>query len=146
MDLVSIIERLAELKAERELKNFHASPNGAAILSDPHKNGIAQKDIFESEQVRVSIVSVLKDADWSLPHDGRDRIVVLLDKINQPAETDERKSSSSARRVTWIPANRYVSATNESDQTKNLVILEFKDGAAEQALVRTEAPRRKASQ
>jgi len=88
VDLVSIIERLAELKAERELKNFHASPNGAAILSDPHKNGIAQKDIFESEQVRVSIVSVLKDADWSLPHDGH--------KINQPAETNERKSSSSA--------------------------------------------------
>ena len=138
MDLVSIIERLAELKAERELKNFHASPNGAAILSDPHKNGIAQKDIFESEQVRVSIVSVLKDTDWSLPHDGH--------KKNQPAETNERKSSSSARRVTWIPANSDVSATNKSDQTKNLVILEFKDGAAEQALVRTEAPRRKASQ
>jgi hypothetical protein len=134
------------MKAAREIKNFHASPNEAAILGDPRKNGIVQKDIFENEQVRVSIVSVLKDADWSLPHDGRDRIVVLVDKINQPAETDERKSSSSARRVTWIPANSRVSATNESDQTKNLMILEFKDGAAEQALVRTEAPRRKGSQ
>ena len=39
-----------------------------------------------------------------------------------------------------------VSATNESDQTKNLMILKFKDGPAEQALVRSEAPRRKASQ
>jgi hypothetical protein len=146
VDLNSIIERLAELKAERETKNFHASPYRAAILGDPDKNGIVQKDIFENEQVRVSIVSVLKDADWSLPHDGRDRIVVLLDKINQPAETNERKSSSSARRVTWIPANSDVSATNKSDQTKNLMILEFKDGAAEQALVRTEVPRRKASQ
>jgi hypothetical protein len=125
---------------------LHASPNGAAILVDPDKNRIVHKDIFENEQVRVSIVSVLKDADWSLPHDGRDRIVVLLDKINQPAEKNERKSSSSARRVTWIPANSDVSALNKSDQTKNLMILEFKDGAAEQALVRTEAPRRKASQ
>ena len=146
MDLNSIIERLAELKAERETKNFHASPDGAAILGDPDKNGIVQKDIFENEQVRVSIVSVLKDADWSLPHDGRDRIVVLLDKINQPAETNERKSSSSARRVTWIPANSDVNVSNNSDRTNNLMILEFKDRAAEQAVVRTEAPSSKASQ
>jgi len=48
--------------------------------------------------------------------------------------------------VTWIPANSDVSATNESDQTKNLMILKFKNGPAEQALVRSEAPRRKASQ
>jgi hypothetical protein len=73
--------------------------------------------------------------------------VVLLDKINPVAETNEQDSfASSARRLTWIPANSDVNATNESDQTKNLMILEFKNVAAEQALVRTEAPRRKASQ
>ena len=56
------------------------------------------------------------------------------------------RDRSSAWRVTWIPANSDVSATNESDQTKNLMILKFKDGPAEQALVRSEAPRPEASQ
>ena len=42
--------------------------------------------------------------------------------------------------------NSDVSATNESDRTKNLMILKFKDGPAEQALVRSEAPRPEASQ
>jgi hypothetical protein len=66
----------------------------------------------------------------------------LLDKINQVTETNEKDLFfSSAWRLTWVPANSDVNATNKSDQTKNLLILEFKDTAAEQALVRTEAPR-----
>jgi hypothetical protein len=151
VNLISIIERLETqhaLKAEREMKNFHALSNGAAILGGPDRNGILQKDIhiFENEQVRVSTTSVPQGTGWSTPRDGRDRIVVLLDKTNQAAETNERESSSSAWRVTWIPANSDVNVPKKSDQTKNLMILEFKDAVAEQVLVRIEAPRRKASQ
>jgi hypothetical protein len=124
---------------------LHASPSGAVISGAPDKSVIPQKAIFENEQVRVSTTSVPKGSDWSAPHDGRDRVVVLLDKINQVAETNEKNSSSSAWKVTWIPANSDVNVPNNSDQTKNLMILEFKDRAAEQALVRTEAPSPKAS-
>jgi len=135
--LISIIERLQTehaLKAERERKDFHASLNGAVISGAPDKNGIPQKSIFENEQVRVSTTSIPKGTDWSMPHDGRDRVVVFLDKINEVAETNEKDSFfSSACRVTWIPANRDVNATNKSDQTKNLMILEFKDTAVEEA-------------
>jgi hypothetical protein len=111
----------------------------------PDKNGTRQKEIFENEQVRVSTTSVPKGTNWSAPHDGRDRVVVLLDKVNQIAETNEKDSSSSAWKVTWIPANSDVNVRNKSDQTENLMILEFKDRAAEQAVVRTEAPTSKAS-
>jgi hypothetical protein len=146
--LISIIERLETehaLKAERR-KDFHASPNGAVISGATDKNGIPPKGIFENEQVRVSTTSVPKGTDWSAPHDGRDRVVVLLDKINQVAETNEKNSFSSTWRVTLIPANSDVNVPNNSDQTKNLMILEFKDMAAEEALVHTEAPSPKASQ
>jgi len=134
--LISIIERLQTehaLKAERERKDFHASLNGAVISGAPDKNGIPQKSIFENEQVRVSTTYIPKGTDWSTPHDGRDRVVVLLDEINKVAETNETDSSFSAWRTTWIPANRDVNATNKSDQTKNLMILEFKDTAVEEA-------------
>ena len=137
--LISIIERLETehaLKAEREKKDFYASPNGAVISDAPAKNGIPQKGIFENEQVRVSTTSVPKGTDWSAPHDGRDRVVVLLDKVNRVAETNEKNSPSSIWRVTLIPANSDVNVPNNSDQTINLMILEFKDTAAEKTLVR----------
>jgi hypothetical protein len=148
MSLISIFERLATehaLKVERERKTSHASPSGV-ISGASDKSVIVQKAIFENEQVRVSTTSIPKGSDWSAPHDGRDRVVVLLDKVNQVAETNEKNSSSSAWKVTWIPANSDVNVSNNSDQTNNLMILEFKDRAAEQAVVRTEAPSSKASQ
>jgi hypothetical protein len=148
MSLISIFERLATehaLKVERERKTLHASPSGV-ISGASDKSVIAQKAIFENEQVRVSTTSIPKGSDWSAPHDGRDRVVVLLDKVNQVAETNKKNSSSSAWKVTWIPANSDVNVSNNSDRTNNLMILEFKDRAAEQAVVRTEAPSSKANQ
>ena len=146
--LISVFERLQTehaLKVERERKTLHGPPSGAVISGTPDKSVISRKAIFENEQVRVSTTSVPKGSDWSAPHDGRDRVVVLLDKVNQIAETNEKDSSSSAWKVTWIPANSDVNVRNKSDQTKNLMILEFKERAAEQAVVRTEAPTSKAS-
>ena len=134
--LISIFERLATehaLKVERERKTLHASPSGV-ISGAPDKNGTRQKEIFENEQVRVSTTSVPKGTDWSAPHDGRDRIVVLLDQINPLAQTNEADSSSSAWRVTRIPANSDINVPNNSDQTKNLMILEFKDTGVEESI------------
>jgi hypothetical protein len=136
--LISIIERLETehaLKTERERKDFHPSLNGAVISDAPDDNGIPQKSIFENEQVRVSTTSIPKGTDWSAPHDGRDRVVVLLDKTSQVAETNEKDSfSSSAWRVTWIPADSDMNVPNKSDPTKNLMILEFNDAAAKRPL------------
>jgi hypothetical protein len=134
--LISIFERLATehaLKVERERKTLHASPSGV-ISGASDKNGTRQKEIFENEQVRVSTTSVPKGTDWSAPHDGRDRIVVLLEQINQLAETNEKDSSSSTWRVTRIPANSDINVSNNSDQTKNLMILEFKDTGVEESI------------
>jgi hypothetical protein len=144
----NIIERFQTkhaLREERERKNLLPSPNGEFISGVPGKNGTRHKEIFENEQVRVSTTSVPKGTDWSAPHDGRDRIVVLLDQINPLARTNEADSSSSDCRVTRIPANSDINVPNNSGQTKNLMILEFKERAAEQAVVRTEAPTSKAS-
>ena len=69
-----------------------------------------------------------------MPHDGRDRVVVLLGQINQLAETNEKGSSSSAWRVTRIPANSDINVPNNSDQTKILMILEFKDTGVEELI------------
>ena len=103
-----------------------ASPDGEFISGVADKNGTREKGIFENEQVRVSTTFIPKGTDWSAPHDGRDRIVVLLDQINPLAQTNEADSSSSAWRVTRIPANSDIKVPNNSGQTKILMILEFK--------------------
>jgi len=133
----NIIERFRTkhaLQEERERKNLPASPDGEFISGAPDKNGTREKVIFENEQVRVSTTFVPKGTDWSAPHDGRDRIVVLLDQINPLAQTNEADSSSSAWRVTRIPANSDINVPNNSDQTKNLMILEFKDTGVEESI------------
>jgi len=114
------------LREERERKNLLTSPNGEFISGVPGKNGTRPKGIFENEQVRVSTTSVPKGTNWSMPHDGRDRVVVLLEQINQLAQTNEADSSSCAWRVTRIPANSDINVPNNSGQTKILMILEFK--------------------
>jgi hypothetical protein len=132
-NVIDIIERFQlehALKEERETKSVPVPPNRAIISGATHKNGGAQKVIFENEHVRVSITSIPKGIDWSMPHDGRDRIVVLLDKTSQVPEANKKDSfSSSAWHATLIPANSNGNTTNQSDQTKNLMILEFKDTA-----------------
>jgi hypothetical protein len=133
----NIIERFRTkhaLQEERERKNLPASPNGEFSSGVRDENGNRQKEIFENEQVRVSTTSVPKGTDWSAPHDGRDRIVVLLDQINPLAQTNEADSSSSAWRVTRIPANSDINVPNNSDQPKILMILEFKDTGVEESI------------
>jgi hypothetical protein len=133
----NIIERFRTkhaLQEERERKNLLPSPHGEFISGVPGKNGTRQKEIFENEQIRVSITSVPQGTSWSMPHDGRDRVVALLGQINQLAETNEKDSSSSAWRVTRIPAKSDINVPNNSDQTKILMILEFKDTGVEESI------------
>ena len=125
----NIIERFRTkhaLQEKRERTNLPASPDGEFISGVLDKNGIREEGIFENEQVRVSTTFVPKGTDWSAPHHGRDRIVVLLDQINPLAQANEADSSSSAWRVTRIPANSDINVPNNSGQTKILMILEFK--------------------
>ena len=122
------------LQEERERKNLPTSPDREFISGVADKNGTREKGIFENEQVRVSTTFIPKGTDWSAPHDGRDRIVVLLDQINPLAQTNEADSSSSAWRVTRIPANSDIKVPNNSGQTKNLMILEFKDTGVEESI------------
>ncbi len=129
IDIIASFRTQHALREERERRNLRPAPDGPVISGSPDKN----KDIFENEQVRVSTTSVPKGTEWLAPHDGRDRVVVLLDEINKVAKTNETGSSFSAWQTTWIPANSDFNIPNKSDRTKNLMILEFKATAVQQA-------------
>jgi len=63
---------------------------------------------------------------WSPPHDGHDRLVLMLDRINNRSGPKEKNSSFPAGMFAWFPADTDLSVPNESDRQMKLMILEFK--------------------
>ena len=64
-------------------------------------------------------------AEWLPPHDGRDRLVVTLGKIDQLLPRDGDPAFPA--RWIWVPANSDFKVPNEEDQTRKLMIVEFKE-------------------
>jgi hypothetical protein len=61
-NIIDIIERFQThhaLREEREMKNFHASTNGALAPEVPDKNGMPEKSIPETEEVIIAEQSSL---------------------------------------------------------------------------------------
>ena len=99
------------LQTQGELKNFSSSINEA----------------LKTDQVQVVAVAVPSSTAWSPPRDGHDRLVVMLDKINDASGPTEKNSPFPAGMLAWFPADTDLSIPNESDQEMKLMILEFKD-------------------
>jgi hypothetical protein len=127
-NVLDIIERFQThhaLQEERELKTSQASGNGAVAPSVPGKNGMPKNNIFETEGVRVSTITVLGNTEWSPPLNGRDRLVVTLGQIGHALPKD--RESVFPARWTWVPANSDFKVPNEASQTRDLMIVEFND-------------------
>lgn len=61
-NVIDIIERFQThhaLQEEHEMKNFHASTNGAVAPGVPDKNGMPKKSIPETEEVVIAEQSSL---------------------------------------------------------------------------------------
>ncbi|MEY2542502.1 MAG: hypothetical protein QOI22_2104 [Verrucomicrobiota bacterium] len=129
MDIVERFQTHHALQEERELKNSHAAANDSIAPSVPDKNGMPGNSIFETEEVQVSTVIVPRSTEWSPPHDGRDRLVVTLGKIDQLSLGDSGPVFPA--RWTWVPANSDFQVANGADQTRNLMIVEFNDAGSE---------------
>jgi hypothetical protein len=127
-NVLDIIERFQThhaLQEEREPETSQASGNGAVAPSVPGKNGMPKNNIFETQGVRVSTITVLGNTEWSPPLDGRDRLVVTLGQIGHALPKDSE--SVFPARWTWVPANSDFKVPNEASQTKDLMIVEFND-------------------
>jgi hypothetical protein len=115
-NIIDIIERSQTrhaLQEERELKDLDASTQNTVAL------------ICETDGVRISKVAVPGSTKWSPPHDGRDRLVVLLGKTNQLLERD--CDTAVPARWAWVPADGNCQVANTAEQPRNLMIVEFND-------------------
>jgi len=115
------------LQTQGELKNFSSSINDALDTAPPDGWGIRPGRVLDTDEVQVVAVAVPSSTAWSPPHDGHDRLVVMLDKINDGSGPTEKNSPFPAGMLAWFPADTDLSIPNESDQQMKLMILEFKD-------------------
>jgi len=132
-NLIDIIERFQThhaLQEEREMKDPHASTNGAVAPGVPDKNESPRTSLFETEEVRVSTIAVPARAEWLPPHDGRDRMIVTLGKIDQLPPTDGDPTFPA--RWTWVPANSDFKVPNKSNQAASFLIVEFNEANAQE--------------
>jgi hypothetical protein len=130
IDIIQSFQTHHALQEERELKNSHAARNGAVAPGAPDKNGIPENTIFENEEMRISTVTLPGGTEWSPPNDGRDRLVVRLGEIDHPLSKESDPAIPA--RWTWIAANSDFKVANETDETRNLMIVAFHDVDREQ--------------
>jgi hypothetical protein len=115
------------LRTQGPVRTFHSSINDALDTAPLDGGGIRQARVLETNEIRVVAVAVPSSTAWSPPHDGYDRLVVLLDKIDDGSAPLEKNSPFPAGMVAWFPAGTDLSVPNESDQPMKLMLLEFKD-------------------
>ena len=140
-NVIDIIERFQThhaLQEEREMKDPHASTNGAVAPGLSDKNESPRTSLLETEEVRVSTVAIPARAEWLPPHDGRDRLVVTLGKISQRLPGDGDPAFPA--RWTWVSANSDFKVPNQANQTRHWLIVEFKEANAQENRTAEENP------
>jgi len=115
------------LQTQGQVTKVYSSIAEALNAAPPDEDGIRQALVLGTDGVQAIAVAVPKDKTWAPPHDGRDRLVVMLDKINNGSGTREENVPFPAGMLAWFPANTDLRVPNASDQEMKLMILEFND-------------------
>ena len=115
------------LQTQGRVTKVYSSINDALNAAPPDDGGVRQVLVLGTDEVQAIAVGVPKDKTWAPPHDGHDRLVVMLDNINNGSGTKEGSSPFPAGMLAWFPADTDLRVPNASDQPMKLMILEFKD-------------------
>jgi hypothetical protein len=117
------------LHPQGEMKKYYPSISEALKSGAPDATGIRQVGVLETDEMRVMATSIPAESKWSPAQDGRDRLVIMLDKIRDTGPK-EKNSPFPAGMLAWAPANTSRSFPNKSRSEMKLMVIEFKDGGA----------------
>jgi hypothetical protein len=115
------------LQTQGPVTKVYSSISDALNATPPDYDGIRQALVLGTDEVQAIAVAVPKDKTWTPPHDGRDRLVVMLDKITNGSGTGEGDSPFPGGMLAWFPADTDLHVPNASDQQMKLMVLEFAD-------------------
>jgi hypothetical protein len=107
----------AALNGKPEQEGSHRDPNGAKEAA-----------VLETDECRVTGVSILENSAWEPANTGHDRLIIQLDKMaDTTAPREPNAPLFPAGMMKWIPAHSSFTLRNRDVGEKKLLVLEFKD-------------------
>jgi hypothetical protein len=86
----------------------------------------ATAEILETQATKGWVVWVAPDFSWSAPHDGKSRLIVLVDKIRIKSRKREKKAPAfPPNMLVWVDANESWSFRNDERENTKVLVLEF---------------------
>jgi hypothetical protein len=86
----------------------------------------ATAEILETQATKGWVVWVAPDFSWSAPHDGKSRLIVLVDKIRIKSRKHEKKAPAfPPDMLVWVNANDSWSFLNDQRENIKILVLEF---------------------
>jgi hypothetical protein len=115
------------LQTQGRVMSVYSSIGDALKSAPPDEDGIRQALVLGTDAVEVTAVAVPGGKAWAPPENGRDRLVIMLDKISDDSLPRDGDSPFPAGMLSWFPAETDSTVPNESDQQMKLMVLEFGD-------------------
>ncbi len=107
-----------------------AALTGKPLQEGSHRdpNGAKEAEILETDECRVTGVSILENSEWEPANTGHDRLIIQLDKMADKAAPREPNAPLyPAGMLKWVPARASFTLHNRDMGEKKLLVLEFKD-------------------
>lgn len=107
-----------------------AALNGNAQQEGPRRdpNGTKEAVVLETDECRVSAVSILENSAWEPADTGHDRLVVMMDQFANTAAPREHNAPMFASGILkWLSARAQFTQHNRAMGEMKLLVLEFKD-------------------
>ncbi len=112
------------LRPQGELREFYPSLDSALAAVPERGRSVRQATVLETQEMRLRAVSVGAGSAWSAPHDGRNHLLVQLDRIHN-AGPREANSPFPAGMVVWISADHVWNIYRAGRRDMKLMILDF---------------------
>lgn len=115
------------LQTQGRVISVYSSINDALKAARPDDDGVRQAVVLATDNVQVTAVAVPSGKAWAAPENGRDHLVIMLDKINDGFLPREENSSFPAGMVAWLGADSDSNVPNDGDRQMRLMVVEFGD-------------------
>jgi hypothetical protein len=110
------------LRPQGEVKSLHPTVDAAL------QSGAGEAPMMETNEMRVSAVGIASGSSWSPKENGHDRLIILLDKMQDDSAPREPKAPTfPAGMLRWIPAGSALTLRNAEESEMKLLVVEFKD-------------------
>ncbi len=114
------------LHPQGRVQKLSASLQTPVTTHDRHTKTVHQTMVLATQEMRLRSVDLSPGSSWSVPHDGHDRLVIFVDKINDsgPRQTN---SQFPAGMINWIPADHDWNIYKAGTNARKLMVLDFLD-------------------